>query len=54
LAPTWAAGGALSRREFARETNSSAPVDTALAGVYFAAWAAAVIYGFYLLIPQFH
>jgi NADH:ubiquinone oxidoreductase subunit 6 (subunit J) len=45
---------ALSRRAVASEKNNSAPVDTAVAGVCFAACVAAVIYGLYLLIPQLH
>jgi NADH:ubiquinone oxidoreductase subunit 6 (subunit J) len=45
---------ALSRRAVAGEKNNSAPIDTAVAGVCFTACVAAVVYGLYLLIPQFH
>jgi len=45
---------ALSRRAVARERHSPAPVDTAIAGLCFAACVAAVLYGLYLIIPQFH
>lgn len=46
---------ALSRRAVAvEEKKGSAPVDTAVAGLCFAACLAAVVYGLYLIIPQFH
>jgi NADH:ubiquinone oxidoreductase subunit 6 (subunit J) len=45
---------ALSRRAVASEKNNSAPIDTAVAGVCFTACVAAVVYGLYLLTPQFH
>ena len=46
---------ALSRRTVAiEEKKGAAPVDTAVAGVCFLACVAAVLYGLYLIIPQFH
>jgi hypothetical protein len=46
---------ALSRRAVAvEEKKGSAPVDTAVAGLCFAACLAAVVYGLYLIVPQFH
>jgi hypothetical protein len=34
--------------------KGNAPVDTAVAGLCFAACVAAILYGLYLIIPQFH
>jgi hypothetical protein len=45
---------AWSRRAVAIEAKKEAPVDTAVAGVCFAACVAAILYGLYLIIPQFH
>jgi hypothetical protein len=46
---------ALSRRAVAVDENRSvSPVDTAVAGLCFLACVAAVLYGLYLIIPQFH
>jgi hypothetical protein len=46
---------ALSRRAVAVEEKRSAPAaDTAVAGLCFLACLAAVVYGLYLIIPQFH
>jgi hypothetical protein len=46
---------ALSRRAVAvDEKRSVSPVDTAVAGLCFLACVAAVLYGLYLIIPQFH
>lgn len=46
---------ALSRRAVAiEEKKGVAPVDTAVAGACFLACIAAVFYGLYLIIPQFH
>lgn len=46
---------ALSRRTVAiEEKKGLAPVDTAVAGLCFLACVAAVFYGLYLIIPQFH
>jgi NO-binding membrane sensor protein with MHYT domain len=45
---------ALSRRAVAYEYNRPARFDTAIVGLCFAACAAAVLYGLYLIIPQFH
>ena len=45
---------ALSRRAVAHEYNRSARFDTAIAGLCLAACVAAVFYGLYLIIPQFH
>jgi hypothetical protein len=46
---------ALSRRAVAVEEKRSAPpADTAVAGLCFLACLAAVAYGLYLIIPQFH
>lgn len=42
---------ALSRRE---EEGGSATAGTAVAGACFVVCAAAVLYGLYLIIPQFH
>ncbi|HET6298121.1 MAG TPA: hypothetical protein VFG33_32390 [Kribbella sp.] len=46
---------ALSRRAVAvDEKRTVSVVDTAVAGACFAACVAAVLYGLYLIIPQFH
>ncbi|MEV6411311.1 hypothetical protein [Kribbella sp. NPDC051718] len=46
---------ALSRRAVAVEAKKNPPpVDTAVAGFCFLACLAAVFYGLYLIIPQFH
>ena len=46
---------ALSRRAVAvEEKKGAAPADTAVAGLCFLACVAAVGYGLYLIIPQFH
>ncbi|GAA1532393.1 hypothetical protein [Kribbella lupini] len=46
---------ALSRRAVAvDEKRAVSPVDTAVAGLCFLACVAAVGYGLYLIIPQFH
>jgi uncharacterized iron-regulated membrane protein len=46
---------AWSRRAVAVEAKKGgAPVDTAVAGLCFAACVAAILYGLYLIIPQFH
>ncbi|QNE20539.1 hypothetical protein F1D05_24790 [Kribbella qitaiheensis] len=46
---------AWSRRAIAVEAKKgSAPADTAVAGLCFAACLAAIAYGLYLIIPQFH
>ena len=46
---------AMSRRAVAiEEKKQPSPVDTGLAALCFAACVAAVLYGLYLIIPQFH
>jgi hypothetical protein len=46
---------ALSRRAVAIDEKKAAPpADTAVAGLCFLACIAAVAYGLYLIIPQFH
>jgi uncharacterized membrane protein YdcZ (DUF606 family) len=46
---------AWSRRAIAVEAKEgNAPVDTAVAGLCFAACITAILYGLYLIIPQFH
>ena len=46
---------AWSRRAIAVEAKKgNAPVDTAVASLCFAACVAAILYGLYLIIPQFH
>jgi hypothetical protein len=46
---------ALSRRAAAVDDKRAvSPVDTAVAGLCFLACVAAVVYGLYLIIPQFH
>jgi hypothetical protein len=45
---------ALSRRTVAIEEKKGAAPDSAVAGLCFLACVAAVIYGLYLIIPQFH
>lgn len=44
----------LSRAATARETGHTDPVGYGVAGLCFLLCAAAVLYGLYLLIPQFH
>ena len=47
--------GAMSRRAVAiEEKKQPSPVDTGVAALCFAACVAAVLYGLYLIIPQFH
>jgi uncharacterized iron-regulated membrane protein len=46
---------AWSRRAIAVEAKKgNAPVDTAVAALCFAACITAILYGLYLIIPQFH
>lgn len=46
---------AVSRRAVAiEEKKQPSPIDTGVAALCFAACAAAVFYGLYLIIPQFH
>jgi uncharacterized iron-regulated membrane protein len=46
---------AWSRRATAAESGKpTSPVDTAVASSCFAACVAAILYGLYLIIPQFH
>jgi hypothetical protein len=45
---------ALSQRDTAREHGRNGSVALTAASICFAACAAAVLYGIYLIIPQFH
>ncbi|WP_405999715.1 hypothetical protein [Streptomyces sp. NBC_00829] len=45
---------ALSQRDTAREHGEAGRAMLAAAGMCFMACAAAVLYGIYLIIPQFH
>lgn len=45
---------ALSRRAAAREHSGSANLALTAAGLCFASCLAAVLYGIYLIVPQFH
>jgi hypothetical protein len=44
----------LSRAQVAREGGRADPLGTGLAGLCFLVCAAAVLYGIYLIVPQFH